>query len=151
VIDVHDCALVILRQAETRRAPKTVTDTTMDDDDVGFAQASRTFSIAMTAWSAKVCSNWTWCGANVPGSFRVTTIRPIGAPLLINGESNVLRNPRARAKSLKPTSGLDSVSASWTTSPLFAKSKNGSPATGRGKEVFRISSAAGLIGVYDAR
>ncbi len=52
---------------------------------------SRTFWIAITAWSAKVCSSWTWCAANAPGSLRVTLIMPIGAPLLISGANNMLR------------------------------------------------------------
>ena len=40
---------------------------------------SRTFSIAMTAWSAKVCSSAIWLSGNGPGSGRPTAIPPIGA------------------------------------------------------------------------
>ena len=38
----------------------------------------RTFSIAITAWSAKVWSRSTWCVGERPGSRRATTIAPIG-------------------------------------------------------------------------
>ena len=62
---------------------------------------SRAFSMAMTAWSAKVCSNSTCCAENGPGFLRVTAITPMAVPLLISGEYNRLRNPRARAVSLK--------------------------------------------------
>ena len=40
----------------------------------------RTFSIAITAWSAKVCSSSIWCGANSPVSTRVTLSRPSATP-----------------------------------------------------------------------
>ena len=40
----------------------------------------RTFSMAITAWAAKVWSSSTWRGANGPGSVRVTLIIPIGTP-----------------------------------------------------------------------
>src|SRR6202043_1688438 len=43
VSDVHDSTVVIFRQTEARRTLKTVTNTTMDDDDVGLAQTSCRF------------------------------------------------------------------------------------------------------------
>ena len=41
---------------------------------------SRTFSMAMTAWSANVSSSSTCRAANGPGSVRVTLIIPMGTP-----------------------------------------------------------------------
>ena len=42
---------------------------------------SRTFSIAITAWSAKVCSSATYFSSKTPASRRATAIAPIATPL----------------------------------------------------------------------
>ena len=112
---------------------------------------SRAFSIAMTAWSAKVRSNSTWCGENGPGFLRVTTMTPMAVPLLIRGEYNRLRIPRARAVSVNGKSGWASVSGISTVSPACANAKFGLLAIGHGNRLFSNSSAAGLIGVNVAR
>ena len=61
----------------------------------------RTFSIAITAWSAKVLSRSTWWSLNAPGSRRVTLIVPMAAPSRSIGTNSTLRNPR-RAGHLAP-------------------------------------------------
>jgi hypothetical protein len=113
---------------------------------------SRAFSIAMTAWSAKVLSNWTWCAENRPGFFRPTSMTPITIPLPFSGEHNMLRNPCARAISRNAVSPVwVSVSVISTASPACASSKCLIPAIGRGKRAFNISSAAGLVDVNASR
>ena len=57
----------------------------------------RTFSIAITAWSAKVRSSSIWCGVNWPGSRRVTLSMPIETSSRRSGVITMLRKPRARA------------------------------------------------------
>ena len=52
---------------------------------------SRTFSMAMTAWSAKVLSSSIWRSENGRGSARETLIVPIGAPWRNIGTATVLR------------------------------------------------------------
>ena len=51
----------------------------------------RAFSIAITAWSAKVPSSATCCGENIPTSAPVTLIAPIGTPSRSMGTDRMLR------------------------------------------------------------
>ena len=51
----------------------------------------RTFSIAMTAWSAKVCSSAISSSVNPPGSRRVTAIAPTASPCRSIGTTSRLR------------------------------------------------------------
>ncbi len=60
---------------------------------------SRTFSIAMTAWSAKVCSSAICFSENEIGSRRATLIAPIAASPRIIGTDRMHRYPIARARS----------------------------------------------------
>ena len=46
---------------------------------------SRTFSIAITAWAAKVSSSWICCGVNGPGSTLRRTTAPMAAPSRFSG------------------------------------------------------------------
>ena len=57
------------------------------------ASNSRTFSIAITAWSAKVCTNSISRSLNGATSERVNAITPIGAPSRNNGTPSMVRNP----------------------------------------------------------
>ena len=50
-------------------------------------RTAATFSIAITAWSAKVRSSLTWWSANDPARSRVTLITPIAFPLRIKGQT----------------------------------------------------------------
>ncbi len=52
---------------------------------------SRTFSMAITAWSAKVCSSSTWCGAKGPARAAVTLIMPIDCRSRTSGQNSMLR------------------------------------------------------------
>ena len=51
----------------------------------------RTFSIAITAWSAKVRSNCWWCSAQGPCAWRVTAISPTTWPSRISGTYSIAR------------------------------------------------------------
>jgi hypothetical protein len=57
----------------------------------------RAFSIAMTAWSAKVCSSATSLSENRPGSARQTATPPMTSPLRIIGTATELRQPPSSA------------------------------------------------------
>ena len=58
----------------------------------------RTFSIAITAWSAKVCSRSDWRAGVTPGSSQATMIAPIGCPSLSSGAPIIRRQcPRPAA------------------------------------------------------
>ena len=52
---------------------------------------SRTFSIAITAWSAKVLSSSSWAFGIGPGSLHATTMAPIGLPARSIGTPNIRR------------------------------------------------------------
>ena len=69
---------------------------------------SRAFSMAMTAWSAKVCSNSTWCAENGPGFPAADEDDANRRSLAHQGHYNTLRKPRARPISLngKPRLGF---------------------------------------------
>ena len=55
----------------------------------------RTFSMAITAWSAKVCSSATCWSPKAAGSAQPTVIAPIGSPLRSIGTMTWLRVPSA--------------------------------------------------------
>ncbi len=54
---------------------------------------SRTFSIAITAWSAKVFNRSICLSLNGWISWRVTVIAPIGSPSRSIGTESVVRSP----------------------------------------------------------
>ncbi|MEY9587766.1 hypothetical protein ABIA06_000057 [Bradyrhizobium yuanmingense] len=112
----------------------------------------RAFSIAITAWSAKVCSSWTRSGANDPGSARVTLIMPTGAPRFISGMNSTLRKPRSRASS-RFSSGTSaaSLSGNWIVWPSRTRPKVGKSAILRGNDALSPASASGLVGVNATR
>ncbi len=78
---------------------------------------SRTFSMAMTAWSAKVWSSATCRSLKSRASVRRTLIEPMATPSLINGAFNVVRWPKVRAVALPSGNSSTSVcrSATWIT------------------------------------
>ncbi len=78
----------------------------------------RTFSIAMTAWSAKVCKRAICFSGNRPGVGRPTVMLPIAAPLRINGIAKTLRKPPFTAFSFTAKSGSSSTSTIETTLQL---------------------------------
>jgi hypothetical protein len=53
----------------------------------------RTFSIAITAWSAKVLSSSICLSLNASASRRVTLMAPIGLPFCSIGTERMARNP----------------------------------------------------------
>ena len=55
----------------------------------------RTFSIAITAWSAKVLRSASWRGEIGPGSRKVKLIEPTGFPSRIMGAARRRRKPPA--------------------------------------------------------
>ena len=57
---------------------------------------SRTFSIAITAWSAKVSTSSICLSVNGRGSVRITTRTPIGIPSRSSGTPTAARMPVAR-------------------------------------------------------
>jgi hypothetical protein len=72
------------------------------------ASNSRVFSMAMTAWSAKVLSNSICRSVNGRTSVRRIEIAPIAAPARIRGTAIMVRWPSCRARLLP--SGYSSVS-----------------------------------------
>ena len=58
----------------------------------------RTFSIAITAWLAKVITSSSWTKGIGPGSFQRTTMAPIGLPSRSIGTPNNRRQPTLIAK-----------------------------------------------------
>ena len=52
---------------------------------------SPTFSIAITAWSANICSRRVCCSPNGPGAARVTVMMPTASPSFISGANSMLR------------------------------------------------------------
>jgi len=79
---------------------------------------NRTFSIAITAWSAKVLSSATCFSVNNPGVARVTEMTPIALPSRSIGACMIARNPSwsARCLSRVPTHSCAKVSETCTTS-----------------------------------
>ena len=59
---------------------------------------SRTFSMAITAWSANVCSSATARRRNGPGSGRPTAMAPSARPSRSSGTASTLRNPPTRGR-----------------------------------------------------
>ena len=70
----------------------------------------RTFSIAMTAWSAKVFNRAICSSENGTGSRRVTLIAPMGIPPRSIGTETTLRQPPATAVLLISYSGSSKTS-----------------------------------------
>ena len=52
---------------------------------------SPTFLIAITAWSANICSRRVCCSPNGPGAARVTVMMPTASPSFISGANSMLR------------------------------------------------------------
>ena len=71
---------------------------------------SRTFSMAMTAWQAKVSRSAICLSENGRTSVRRIAIAPIEAPSRINGVASIVRCP-ARLCKLKPSGNSASDSA----------------------------------------
>ena len=113
----------------------------------------RTFSIAITAWSAKVCSNSIWCGVNCPGSRRVTLSMPIETLSRRSGLTTMLRNPRDRAASRAPAVDWDSssVSVTQTVSPARIRGANWERARGVLDSRSNPASPSGVVGVKPTR
>ena len=80
---------------------------------------SRTFPIAITAWSAKVCSNAICLSLNGCTSVRRSAITPIHSPSRSNGTHKMLRKP-SRCEFSCPSGNSspssDSGSRLWTVS-----------------------------------
>ena len=55
----------------------------------------RTFSRAITAWSANVDRSWIWLSLNAWTSRRQVTMTPIGVPSLSIGTKSAVRPPRS--------------------------------------------------------
>src|SRR4029453_13462778 len=72
----------------------------------------RTFSIAMTAWSAKVWSSEISSALKPPGSRRATEIAPIDSSRRSNGTKTRLRKPRTRARTCSASGNRGSAWAS---------------------------------------
>jgi hypothetical protein len=51
----------------------------------------RTFSIAITAWPAKVLSNSIWCAPSAPAAWRTTEMAPIATPSRSIGTTVIAR------------------------------------------------------------
>jgi len=102
---------------------------------------SRTFSIAITAWSANVDSSATCASENGPGSDRPRLIAPMVRPSWTSGTASTARNPAAIAGSVvaysasSRTSGIITV-ARVSTARVMPLSR----LAGRGK-IARIASA----------
>ena len=105
---------------------------------------SRTFWIAITAWSAKVCSSSIWWSLNAPGSLRVTLIVPVATPSCSIGTIRMHRKPRRRATSRMAAadSGSASVSATDTGAAVRAALEC---ATGIGKACLSASLPASSV------
>ena len=79
---------------------------------------SRTFRIAITAWSAKVCSNSICGSVRAPGCGDDIEITPIATPSRIKGAEAIERNDNSRVCDLKKMSLPGArLSATWTARP----------------------------------
>ena len=76
---------------------------------------NRVFSIAMTAWSAKVLNSSMSFPENAPAVARATMTTPSGVPSFIKGTNKPLRMPTARDSGLCSDSRSSSTSGMWTT------------------------------------
>src|SRR5262249_33153054 len=74
---------------------------------------SRTFSMAMTAWSANVFTRSIWAGGNGPTCARETPMVPMGWPSRSIGTARKLRAPTSRTNS-RGRSGSASTSGMCT-------------------------------------
>ncbi len=72
-----------------------------------------TFSIAITAWSAKVWSRAIWLGEKGPGFGRSTVITPIGTPSRSIGTAMMPQNVAAVATAPTAYSGSSRTSGMW--------------------------------------
>ena len=109
---------------------------------------SRTFSMAITAWSAKVRSRSACSGENGPGSTRVTLMAPANCPSRTIGTLSIARNPRLRATS-RHTAGSSacvsvfSITIVW---PAFSsRGKKSQSSSCIGERAFSASIPAGLV------
>ena len=109
----------------------------------------RAFSIAITAWSAKVCSRCTWSGSKLPGARRVTLIIPIVAPSRRSGQMTMLRNPRRRARSRVKGTDCEScsVSVTSTVAPSAIDSKYCQSLEGMPDALSNAASPSGVVEV----
>ncbi len=78
---------------------------------------SRTFSMAIAAWSAKVMRSTSWTFGIGPGAAQPTTIAPSGRPSRIIGTPSMRRQPPLRANRLS-YSGSAKTSVICTTAPV---------------------------------
>ena len=102
---------------------------------------SRTFWIAMTAWSANVRSSATCASENGPGSDRPRLIAPMVRPSCSSGTASTLRKPAAIAGPVVAYSG-SSLTSGIITVPRVSTARVMplSRLAGRGK-IARIASA----------
>ena len=101
----------------------------------------RTFSIAMTAWSAKVCTSAISAGVNGLTVLRATEITPMVSPSRNKGTFSTVRNPY-RAW-ISRTSGY-SVSISGTRSSTWIVRRSSAACTADGRSAHRKPFADGL-------
>ena len=106
---------------------------------------SRTFSMAMTAWSAKVCRSATSRSAKAPGSRRDTTMAPIASPSRSIGTVNRFRIPNSRPSSreISRAEGSSVSGTSNTERVRIAIPGVESMSTGRGYRARTAASASG--------
>jgi hypothetical protein len=102
----------------------------------------RTFSMAMTAWSAKVCRSAIWRSEKPPDSWRETAMAPMAWPSRRRGTPMVLRRPASRAMAHVNSDAWRS--GTWTT----ARSRMTAPAGklrsgGRGNRLWCRSTPPG--------
>ena len=106
---------------------------------------NRTFSMAMTAWSAKVCSSATCRSVKSCASVRRRMIAPSATPSRIKGTLSIVRKPRRRAFSL--LSGNSPASACMSaTCTVRSSSTDRPPAVPRPSE--RVNSPIGPAGIW---
>ena len=107
------------------------------------ASNRRPFSIAITAWSAKVFSKSMCPWAKRPDSLRVMTIAPIGAPSRNIGTARMLRHPPAVVTSRVycGSAGMSSICA--TARVRIARPEAWSTCGGRGYIRRSTSTASG--------
>ncbi len=82
---------------------------------------SRAFSMAMTAWSAKVWTSAIWESENGPGARRWRESTPIGSPPRMMGTESWQRKPSPVMKRVRLMRAVgSSTSGTWTTLPSAA-------------------------------
>jgi len=97
---------------------------------------SRTFWMAITAWSAKVWSSATRRSGNSPATVRVTVMAPMGRPSRSIGTATTLRKPLAWAAGRSAYVSSPSTSGTCTT---------------RRSRIASVDEAARLGGIGNAR